>query len=88
MPWRRWLLLLYVIDAFITYAFLWRPGLAKLATKAYALALRWQNLAMGAEALGTTCMCICQCLIMFDMNIMNDCEVLWREYVTLMIVKW
>ena len=30
-------LLLYVIVAFITYAFLWRPGLAKLATKAYAL---------------------------------------------------
>ena len=32
-------LLLYVIVAFITYAFLSWPGLAKIATKAYALAL-------------------------------------------------
>ena len=34
--------------------------------------INWQ-LAMGAEALGTTCMCICQSLIIFGMSI-NDAK--------------
>src|SRR3954467_9368650 len=55
------LLLLYVFVAFIYICILAMAWIGKLVTKAYALMPRfnWQ-LAMGAEALGTTCMCSCR----------------------------